>query len=153
MPWSRCSCTDVWLHLWWSSKVSVLFERVSNRYIRYRTCTYIYTDPRYGGNPKLNILLHKRHFMAMANVQACLGKRFLCEHCNNHSDSRSKHFCKYSCSQCLMSPKYTPDTADNIPLIPLIYPYCNRTFFGVECFENHLNKRKINQQKHSRLWT
>lgn len=92
----------------------------------------IYSDPIYFGKTKLNIMLHKNHFYGMRNITACFGAKYICPHCHTHTDTRAKHVCKYSCSQCLVFPK----CSEFVTFIRC--KDCNRTFFGEKCYQNHL---------------
>lgn len=95
----------------------------------------IYTDPAYTGKTALNIMFNQDHFMGMRSVQACFGSKYICPHCYTHTSTRAKHYCKYSCSQCMSSPR----CLNGLNLQDLIFcKVCSRTFFGDDCFNRHL---------------
>lgn len=92
----------------------------------------VYYDAAYTGKRTLCIMLHQNHYTAMRNVQGCFGGKYLCPDCHSHATLKSKHKCKYACTQCFAKPKCS--TVE--PLIAC--KQCNRSFYGVECFTNHM---------------
>lgn len=93
----------------------------------------LYTDNRYTGKTTLNIMFHNKHYLAMRSVKACFGARYICPQCHTHSTLKSSHACKYSCRQCLATPK-----CDSTSKALATCTACYRNFYGYDCYMKHL---------------
>ena len=81
------------------------------------------------------IYLHKdkNHYNIITLMPAFLGKDYYCHTCKKSYTQRDKHPCPLKCLSCFKTEHHTGDkiTCDK----------CNRTFFGKNCFEEHLRDR------------
>lgn len=81
---------------------------------------------------KIYIEHFNNHYNAIINIKAYIGRDFYCETCNIGYKEKTKHRCKFECRKCLSK-------CNNLSNSSKIVCYmCKRSFFGNECYNNHL---------------
>ena len=84
-------------------------------------------------NEIIYLLKDKNHYNVITSMPAFLGKDYYCHTCKKSYTRRDKHRCPNKCLACFKTEQHTGHkiTCDK----------CNRTFFGQNCYDEHLRNR------------
>ena len=85
---------------------------------------------------KIHLLKTRNHFDVIKSLTAFYDTPYYCHECKKAYIKRDKHKCPSKCLSCFT---YTKDTKCEGKEI--ICEKCNRKFFGMRCFKNHLKNR------------
>ena len=86
-----------------------------------------------GANEIIYLNKDKNHYNVITSMPDFLGKDYYCHTCKKSYTQRNKQRCPLKCLSCFKTEHHTGDkiTCDK----------CNRTFFGKNCFDEHLRDR------------
>ena len=86
---------------------------------------------------KIYLLKNQNHYDVITSMPGFLCKDYYCHTCKKTYEQRDKHRCPAKCIACF---KYFPD-GKKCSKPEIICDKCNRSFFGLECFEEHKRDR------------
>ena len=89
------------------------------------------------------LLKNKNHYDVITSMPGFLCKDYYCHTCKKTYEHRDKHRCPAKCIACF---KYFPD-GKKCSQPEIICNECNRSFFGLECFEEHKRDRSKNKDE------
>ena len=94
-------------------------------------------------DPNIYLYKDKNHFDVITSMPAFLCKNYYCHTCKKAYKKRDCHKCPSKCLACF---KYMSNCLDNQKNI-IFCKDCNRTFYGIECFNEHKRNRSQKEGK------
>ena len=91
---------------------------------------------------RIYLLKNQNHFDVITSMPGFLCKDYYCHTCKKTYTHRDKHKCPTKCLACFKS---FPD-GKKCSLPPITCNECNRSFFGLACFEEHKRDRSKNKE-------
>ena len=97
----------------------------------------IFTCEATNSGRHIYLLKNQNHYDVITSMPGFLCKDYYCHECKKPYTQRDKHKCPTKCIACFKS--FPNGKKCSLP--PITCDECNRSFFGLECFEEHKRDR------------
>lgn len=84
-------------------------------------------------NYSINLILSNDHYDLIINLKGACGNSLFCPRCNVSFRYHSDHKCQFRCTRCFNADNRSCDKKESV-----YCQICNRSFFGRQCFDRHL---------------